>query len=395
MSVVVLPEAEWRRDPALRAVVAALSDDDTGPRVVGGAVRDSLLGRAVYDVDLATPLVPDEVMRRLKAAGLKAIPTGVDHGTVTALADGRTFEVTTLRRDVSTDGRRATVAFSQDWREDAARRDFTINALYADLTTGEISDFFGGLADLKAQRLRFIGDPAQRIAEDHLRILRYFRFLARFGRSDLDREAYPACKAAANSLKGLSRERIADELLKLLALGDPRFAVGAMLDGGIFTPILPEVDSVHRFDRLVTRERTYGIAPVALRRLLALLPAEIDVTADVGARLKLSRKQREAMRDRILCKAVANPRHAAYAHGIDAARDALLLYAEDAAVDGALAQLTDWLPPRFPLKGADLIARGLKPGPELGRTLHTIEARWLEEGFPGAARLDALVDEQL
>lgn len=395
MGEVTLPDADWRRDPALHAVVAALSDGEARPRIVGGAVRDSLLGRAVVDVDLATPLRPEEVTRRLKAAGLKAVPTGIDHGTVTAVAEGRGFEVTTLRRDVSTDGRRATVAFSDDWREDAARRDFTINALYADLETGAITDYFGGLDDLKAERLRFIGDPAARIAEDHLRILRYFRFLARFGRSELDAEAYAACKAAANSLKGLSRERIADELLKLLALADPRFAVNAMLDGGIFAPILPEVASDDWLDRLVTREQAHAAQPYALRRLLALLPAETAVAADVGAQLKLSRKQREAMKARIECKAIPSPRHAAYAHGIEAARDAVLLYADDDALDPALTALTGWTPPRFPLKGGDLIARGLEPGPEVGRKLHAIQARWVEEDFPSADRLDALVAEQL
>jgi poly(A) polymerase len=390
-----LPDAAWRSDPALIAVVAALSDGDMRPRIVGGAVRDSLLGRAVHDIDLATPLRPEEVMQRLKAAGLKAVPTGIDHGTVTAVSDGRTFEVTTLRRDVSTDGRRATVAFSDDWREDAARRDFTINALYADLQTGEISDYFGGLADLEAERLRFIGDATQRIAEDHLRILRYFRFLARFGRSEVDGEAYAACQVAASSLKGLSRERIADELLKLLGLDDPRFAVRAMLGGGIFAPVLPEITDMALLDRLIEREQTHAVAPAALRRLLALLPASVETATDIGARLKLSRKQREAMRDRILCRGISIPRHAAYAHGWDAARDAALLYADDAGCEAALDALMDWTPPRFPLKGADLIARGLQPGPELGRKLHAIEARWVAEDFPVADRLDALVAEQL
>ena len=390
-----LPDAAWRSDPALIAVVAALSNGDMRPRIVGGAVRDSLLGRAVHDIDLATPLRPEEVMQRLKAAGLKAVPTGIDHGTVTAVSDGRTFEVTTLRRDVSTDGRRATVAFSDDWREDAARRDFTINALYADPQTGEIADYFGGLADLEAQRLRFIGDATQRIAEDHLRILRYFRFLARFGRSEVNGEAYAACQAAASSLKGLSRERIADELLKLLGLDDPRFAVRAMLGGGIFAPVLPEITDMALLDRLIEREQTHAVAPAALRRLLALLPASVETATDIGARLKLSRKQREAMRDRILCRGISIPRRAAYAHGWDAARDAALLYSDDAECEAALDALMQWTPPRFPLKGADLIARGLQPGPELGRKLHAIEARWVAEDFPVADRLDALVAEQL
>ncbi|WP_187335731.1 CCA tRNA nucleotidyltransferase [Novosphingopyxis iocasae] len=390
-----LPDAPWRRDPALLAVVDALSDGEERPRIVGGAVRDSLLGREVKDIDLATPLLPEDVMQRLKAAGLKAVPTGIDHGTVTAVADNRPFEVTTLRRDVSTDGRRATVAFSTDWREDAARRDFTINALYADPQNGAISDYFGGLDDLDAQRLRFIGDADRRIAEDHLRILRYFRFLARFGRSELDAEAYAACKAGANSLKGLSRERIADELTKLLSLDDPRFAVNAMAQGGIFAPILPEVEGPAPFDRLVAREHEYGIAPDPMRRLLALLPADPEVAATVAARLKLSKRQRAALQSAIAARGAADSRRAAYDHGLDAARDAALLYADDAELDERLAALDGWTPPRFPLKGADLIARGLNPGPELGQRLRAIEARWIEEGFPDADRLDALVAEQL
>ncbi len=390
-----LPDAPWRRDPALLAVVEALSGGEERPRIVGGAVRDSLLGRAVKDIDLATPLLPEEVIARLKAAGLKAVPTGIDHGTVTAVADGQPFEVTTLRRDVSTDGRRATVAFSTDWREDAARRDFTINALYADPETGTIKDFFGGLDDLDAQRLRFIGDADRRIAEDHLRILRYFRFLARFGRSELDAEAYAACRVGANSLKGLSRERIADELTKLLSLDDPRFAVNAMAEGGIFAPILPEIEGTALFDRLIAREQIRGAAPDPMRRLLALLPPDSETVATVAARLKLSKRQRAALQAPLDARAVADPRRAAYNHGVDAARDAAFIYAGDAEYGARLDALEGWSPPRFPLRGADLIARGLTPGPELGQRLRAIEARWIEEGFPDADSLDALVAEQL
>ena len=194
----------------------ALGAEEGLTRYVGGAVRDELLRLPVSDIDLATRIPPDEVIRRLEEAKIKAVPTGIEHGTVTAVSDGHPFEITTLRRDVSTDGRRATVAFTDDWEEDAARRDFTINALSADPLTGELFDYFGGLADLERRHIRFIGDPLQRIAEDHLRILRFFRFHARFDAGEPDVAALEACTARANDLMALSRERIADELLKLL-----------------------------------------------------------------------------------------------------------------------------------------------------------------------------------
>ena len=209
--------------------------------LVGGCVRDTLLGHASNDIDAATRHLPAAVIDRCKAAGIRTIPTGIDHGTVTAILDEGPVEITTLRRDVSTDGRRATIAYTDNWREDAARRDFTINALYADPLTGAISDYFGGIADLEARRLRFIGDAAARIAEDHLRILRYFRFLARYGDNELDSSAYDACVTAANSLMALSRERIADEMLKLLGVTAPVPALRLMIEGGIWRPVLPEV----------------------------------------------------------------------------------------------------------------------------------------------------------
>ncbi|MFN5823710.1 MAG: CCA tRNA nucleotidyltransferase, partial [Sphingomonadales bacterium] len=223
-----LPDTEWLNDPAFRKVVDSLRVDGAPPRIVGGAVRDALLGLAVSDVDLATPLLPEDIVQRLETARIKAVPTGIDHGTITAVSDGRTFEITTLRRDVETDGRRATVAFSSDWQEDAARRDFTINALYADPDDGKIIDYFGGLADLESGLVRFIGDAGQRIAEDHLRILRLFRFHARFGKGPIDPDALSAARANASKLMALSRERIADELRKLLAVANPAPVVSAM-----------------------------------------------------------------------------------------------------------------------------------------------------------------------
>ena len=236
-----LDAAKWRKKRGMTRLLAALGADEGLTRYVGGAVRDDLLGLPVNDVDLATRIEPDEVIRRLEKARIKAVPTGIDHGTITAVSDGHPFEITTLRRDVSTDGRRATVAFTDDWKEDAARRDFTINALSADPMTGEIFDYFGGLDDLEQRHVRFIGDPLQRIAEDHLRILRFFRFHARFGRaSRTPRRSMPAPQRA-NDLMALSRERIADELLKLLGLPDPSSTVGSCSSADILKPVLPEI----------------------------------------------------------------------------------------------------------------------------------------------------------
>ena len=235
-----LPQAQWVARSDLAGVIAALGEGNA--RFVGGAVRDTLLGIQVKDVDVATPLSPNEVIERLGAAQIRTVPTGIEHGTVTTVLPEGPVEITTLRRDVSTDGRRATVAFSKDWREDAARRDFTINALYADPSTLEISDFFGGLDDLAARRVRFIGDARQRIREDHLRILRYFRFQARFGSQPPDEDSENACRELAATLKGLSRERIGMEMLNLLALPDPAPTVARMAELGVMAEVLPEAD---------------------------------------------------------------------------------------------------------------------------------------------------------
>jgi poly(A) polymerase len=286
----ILPEETWRMRPAMRALLRLLGSDHGDTRFVGGCVRDTLLGLAVSDVDLATRLAPEEVMERLGRGDVKAVPTGLAHGTVTAIVEGRPIEITTLRRDVATDGRRATIAYTGDWREDAARRDFTMNALSANPETGEIFDYFGGVADLQAGRVRFIGDPLTRIAEDHLRILRFFRFHARFGGADPDPDALQACAARANDLMALSRERIADELLKLLALPEPTETVRLMIAHRIFRPVLPEVATVDALARLVAREREAGIDPDALRRLAALLPPDPETAAAVAARRALSHK---------------------------------------------------------------------------------------------------------
>jgi poly(A) polymerase len=397
MSTVYLPDAPWRNSEGLKAIVAALSDDEEGPRIVGGAVRDSLLGLQVSDIDLATKLAPDVVIDRLEAVRIKAIPTGIDHGTITAVAHDQTFEITTLRRDVSTDGRRATVAFSQDWQEDAARRDFTINALYADPVSGEVYDYFGGLEDLKSHSLRFIGDPTQRIAEDHLRILRYFRFLARFGGDSVDEAALIACRDAAKSLMALSRERIASELLKIMGTAKPVFAVSLMVDNGIFASFLPELsdDAAFSLKRLVDREQTHLMQPSLTARLLSILPHDAATVDKVAMRLKLSNRMRVDMASRLSDKAPTSQtiRALAYQTDLECARDTAMLFADESALAGCLAKLVAWSSPRFPIKGGDLIARGLSAGPVVAKTLKAIEAAWIEEDFPGASRAEILTDQ--
>ncbi len=377
-----LPKASWQQREGMKALRTALDAKAGATRYVGGCVRDTLLGLPVSDVDLATRLTPEAVMARLAKARIKAVPTGIAHGTVTAVVSGKPVEVTTLRRDVATDGRRATIAFTDDWREDAARRDFTINALFADPVALQVHDYFGGEEDLAARRVRFIGDPLTRIAEDHLRILRFFRFFARFGTGDADGEGLAACAARANDLMALSRERIADELTKLLALPAPVVAVRLMVEHGILKPVLPEIgpEGVERLERLVGREEEAAVPAHPLRRLAALLPPDPDVAASVARRLRLS--NRSAKR---LAAAAARtgdqdgPELLAYRIGAEEAVDRILLGDTDPA---AIATIAAWQRPRLRVGGGDLIAMGLEAGPVVARTLQAIEREWAQAGFP-------------
>ena len=388
-----LDAAKWRRRRGVNRLLKALGADDGLTRYVGGAVRDGLLKLPVSDIDLATRIRPDEVVERLEAAGIKAVPTGIDHGTVTAVCDGQPVEVTSLRRDVSTDGRRATVAYTDDWQEDAARRDFTMNALSADPKTGEIFDYFGGLDDLQARRMRFIGDPQARIAEDHLRILRFFRFHARFGAGEPDRQALDACTARANDLMALSRERIADELLKLLGLPNPSPTVAVMLERAILKPVLPEIEpaAVASLQRLIAAEREAKREPEALRRLAALLPPDPLLAEKIAVRLRLSNKARKRLACGVQGNLGPNPEALAYRIGIDCAVDRLLLAGEPAKA----ASLTGWRTPRLPIGGGKLIARGVPEGPAVARTLKRIENRWVEAGFPHGEAFERIVAEAL
>lgn len=382
---VTLPDAPWRARAGLDRLTGVLGAGDGESRYVGGAVRDTLLGLDVADIDIATRLSPQEVLDRLEDARIKAIPTGLAHGTITALIEAGHVEVTTLRRDVSTDGRHAVVAYTDDWREDAARRDFTMNALYADPATGEIFDYFGGQADLAAGLVRFIGDPLQRIAEDHLRILRFFRFHARFGET-IDAAGLDACTARANDLMALSRERIAAELTKLLVAARAVPVVALMVERGIFRAVLPEIDAAGaaRLAALADREAQAGIAPDPIRRLAALIPGA-DAEA-VGARLKLSTTNRKRLVAASMGPGDEGPRALAYRHGTTSAVDRLLLAGED------VAAIADWTPPALPIGGGALVERGLRKGPDVAAVRRIIETRWIAEGFPDAARVDQIAD---
>ena len=380
-------EAGWLAREDLAALVAALGAGQA--RYVGGAVRDSLLGLAVKDIDMATLLLPEAVMARLAAAGIRTVPTGIEHGTVTAVLPGGPVEITTLRHDVSTDGRRATVAFATEWQEDAARRDFTINALYADPATGALSDYFGGLDDLVARRVRFIGDARQRIREDHLRILRYFRFQARFGSRPADAEAESACAELAATLKGLSRERVGMETINLLGLPDPTPTLARMAELGVLAHVLPEAD-VPALAALVACETRQGVAPDALRRLAALLPASSSLAEQVASRFRLSAAQKKRLALAAAREEVpGDPRALAYRLGREGALDRLLLAQADiTALDG-------WEIPVLPLKGGAIVARGVGAGPEVARVLRAVEARWIAEGFPDAARVEQILGDEL
>ncbi|WP_370179457.1 CCA tRNA nucleotidyltransferase [Alteriqipengyuania sp.] len=384
-----LPDTDWTQRSDLAALVDALGAENV--RWVGGAVRDTLLGLPVKDIDAATPLLPEDVIERCKAASIRTVPTGIDHGTITALLDESPVEVTTLRHDVSTDGRRATVAFASEWRDDAARRDFTINALYAAPHTLEILDYFGGLEDLAARRVRFIGDPHQRIREDHLRILRYYRFQARFGAA-LDEAAEDACAQLAPMMKGLSRERVAMELLAILALPDPAPTIARMRTRGVLPVILPETGTaqIAALERLVAAERSYGIAGDPITRLAALLPPVETIGESVAARLRLSRKHR----DLLTCLARRQPedgtaaRALAYREGSECAIGRLALAGEDPR------DLVEWEVPELPLKGGEIVEHGIS-GPDVSKLLRTVETRWIAENFPGRNRVEEILQEEL
>ncbi len=380
-----LADQPWLSDPATVRVMEAL-EAAGGPdcaRFVGGCVRNSLVGQAVDDIDIATRLQPEQTMAALKAAGIKAVPTGLAHGTVTAVADRRPFEITTLRRDVETDGRRAVVAFTDDWGEDAQRRDFRLNALYADRTGAVFDPTGGGLEDALAGRVVFVGDPHRRIEEDHLRILRFFRFLAWYGRAEPDAEGLAACAAHADSLSRLSAERVSKELLKLLAAPDPRASVSAMFQSGVLETILPGSPSLDLFTALIDETAD------AVLRLASLLPFDPAQAAEIARSLRLpndvqARLAASALGPLDPATDEATVRRLVYRLGARAVTDRLILgQAENPDAEGeALTEAVTWPVPRMPIGGREVARLGIAPGPETGRILKAFEDEWVAADFP-------------
>ncbi len=409
--------ASWLADPATQRLLAALGAGGEEARIVGGAVRNALIGEPVEDIDIATTALPEEVMRRARAAGFKAVPTGVEHGTVTVVSDGRPFEVTTLRRDVATDGRRAEVAFGRDWEEDARRRDFTMNALYVD-AGGMLFDPVGGYGDCIARRVRFIGDPDRRIAEDYLRILRFFRFCARYGRGGLDGNGLAAAVRGRAGLGRLSAERIAAEMTKLVTACSAAVVMPALSETGLLGRVLGGIGLPARFARVS------ALVPArsAARRLppaLGFVALGVFVAEDVdrlAGRLKLANALRGAMAALVGAQAALGVgkcglgksglgksglgksglapvdapavRRLVHGFGADAAEGALLLAAADAGRDTDAERLAalqavarGWQPPSFPVSGADLAALGIAPGRGMGERLAALKSAWIASDF--------------
>ena len=402
----LLADASWLTSGGTARVLQLLNADGEEARVVGGAVRNALLKLPPGDMDIATTALPEEVMRRAKSAGIKSVPTGIDHGTVTLVIDGHPYEVTTLREDTETFGRKAKVAFGRDWVRDAERRDFTMNGLSVD-ASGVVHDYVGGLADVAARRVRFIGDPDQRIAEDYLRILRFFRIHAAFGAGDPDREGYLACIRGRAGLASLSAERVRMEMLKLLVAGGASAAALALADSGLLQPLIGGVAYTGPLSTMIAIERELGLKADVIRRLAALTVAVTEDAKRVAARLRLSNAEAKALDSmghrwwRFAAKDEPNARRLLYRLGADRYHDRVLLaWARSGGDVGSerwreLAELPQrWTPPKFPLKAADFIARGMAEGPALGHVLTLAEDAWLAADFPlDEAALASIADQ--
>ena len=395
----------WMTAPETRKLMAALSEG----RFVGGAVRNALLGWPVGDIDIAVPMPPEETLRRLEVAGIKSVPTGLEHGTVTAIVNGHPFEITSLRRDIETDGRHAHVVFTDDWEEDAARRDFTMNALYA-TAEGEIFDYHGGVEDLIAGRVRFVGDPVARIREDYLRILRLFRFHAWYGKGDIDSAALHAAAAEKAGLAKLSGERVQKEVLKLLAAEEPAPVIRLMAASGILTELLPGDLDIARLERLAAIDASAFFTPDAMLRLAALLPNDVAVARDVAKRWRLSGADALRLEDLagagekiVSYLSVKEMRKLLYRLGIPRLKDRIFLkWAADPKESNAiqwrmmLAVADAWERPKFPLSGREVMLAGVPEGPMVGQILEEVEDWWIdadfiEDEFSLAERLKAVV----
>jgi poly(A) polymerase len=400
-----LGDAPWLRHGEVARLLAALGCDGEEARVVGGAVRNALLRLAVDEIDVATTAVPEEVVRRVEGAGWKAIPTGIDHGTVTVVIDGKPFEVTTLRQDVETYGRKAKVAFGRDWRIDAERRDFTINALSVS-AEGRIFDYVGGVADIAARRVRFIGEPATRIAEDYLRILRFFRFHAWYGKDHPDVAGLHACILARAGLETLSRERVRMELLELLLAPRATPTLAVMAETGILGTVLGGVPLLASFENVVKAEAEMGFSADAVRRLGALAVTVKEDGERLAQRLRLSNAEAERLVAlehwwRVSPAAGAQPARALLYHlRPQSFTDRVLIgwsRSTAGAADGGWHELANlpqrWTASKFPLKAADFIDRGVAAGPALGAAMRSAEQAWIAANFPAdRGALDAIAD---
>ncbi len=406
MSVTTLGDAPWLTTGAAARVLQLLNGDGEEARVVGGAVRNAMMKLPVGEIDIATTAVPDEVVRRAKAASVKSVPTGIDHGTVTLVVDSKPFEVTTLREDTETFGRHAKVSFGRDWIGDANRRDFTINALSVG-PDGVVHDYVGGLADIAARRVRFIGEAGKRIEEDYLRILRFFRMHAAFGAGEVDRAGYLACIGGRAGLATLSAERMRMEMLKLLVAGGAAGAVDAMADSGLLQTIVGGVTYAGTLAAMIAAEDALGLKADAMRRLAALAVAVTEDAKRIAVRLRLSNAEAKALDSmghrwwRLAGMDEARARRRLYRLGEAAYRDRLLLaWARTGGDSGRwalLARLPErWTAPKFPLKASDFVARGVAEGPALGHVLTLAEDAWLAADFPlDAAALSAIADQAM
>jgi poly(A) polymerase len=389
-----LDNAPWLKTGPAARVLKLLNANGEEARVVGGAVRNALLDLPIGDIDIATTALPEEVNRRAKAAGIKSVPTGIEHGTVTLVVDSQPLEVTTLREDTETFGRRAKVAFGRDWARDAERRDFTVNGLSAD-AEGCVYDYVGGLEDIAARRVRFIGEPSRRIAEDYLRILRFFRIHAAYGVGPPDRAGYLACIGGRSGLANLSAERIRVEILKLMVAGGAAGAVDAMVEGGLLLPVFGGVAYAGPFAALISIEHALGLDPDPIRRLGALAVAVTEDARRVASHLRLTNAETKMLDSmghrwwRLAGMDEVRARRRLYRLGEERYRDRLLLAwarSGDAANDASWRELASlparWSAPKFPLKAADFIARGIAQGPDLGQALALAEDAWRAAEFP-------------
>lgn len=401
--VSIAARAEWLADINLQRLLAALSADGEEARVAGGAVRNTLLGEPVSDIDIATTTTPDETEQRAQGAGFRTVPTGKEHGTITVIADGRGYEVTTLRADVETDGRHARVAFGKDWKRDAERRDFTINALYA-RANGEVVDLVGGLPDLETRTLRFIGDADERIREDYLRILRFFRFFAWYGKGRPDADGLRASARLKDGLARLSAERIWSELKKLLLAPDPSRALLWMRQAGVLTQILPEsekwgIDAIHG---LIATENDLGWQVDPMLRLASLLPPVQEKLEAMAERLRMSKAEAAKLTNWAAAGSASHTTSelalskqlylgdvcgTAYRLKLALAAARARAQQEDAALVEAggysrqLKFLDGWTKPAFPINGGDLLKLGAAPGKAMGESLKALEKEWMDSGF--------------